>query len=161
MSSDPLTLSSKIDAAEALKLEGNDLFVAGDYQGALSKYIRMTLYLHGLQGNDQTEQMRSMLNLPSNEGKEVTNDQQKLIKQGLIACYLNIAACNLKLERFERAVEYAGKVCLFVCMRIADVFLSLFYMVMSCRFCILMRLMRKRYFGADKRTTSCGMLNLR
>jgi tetratricopeptide (TPR) repeat protein len=95
--------------AEAHKEEGNKLFKDGHYRKALGQYHKVFCYVNGLQvpvtassgeGKDD-EASRSTPASSSQVPKERVDDLKKL-KQ---SSRLNMAACYLKLEEFQKCVD--------------------------------------------------------
>ncbi|KAK9270239.1 hypothetical protein L1049_025816 [Liquidambar formosana] len=79
----------KIEAAGRKKEEGNILFKGGKYQRARKKYDKAADYV-------------------SEDGSFGDNDQ-KLIKALRVSCWLNSAACSLKINDFSGAIELCSK----------------------------------------------------
>jgi hypothetical protein len=95
------TLEEKVPVYETKKKEGTDLFSAGDYQGALHKYEEtLTLFRWVKNRNEKWRNSGIEDDDLTIEYVEV-NDQSK---EMMIALYLNIALCNLKLETWKEAI---------------------------------------------------------
>jgi tetratricopeptide (TPR) repeat protein len=97
------TISEKIDIGEKHKVDGNTHFKAQEYQKALSSYHLAILYLKGLD-NSALE-----LGLGSTT-KPLDEDKKGRITKNMISTWSNMAACYLKLERYDKAVEICDKV---------------------------------------------------
>ncbi|TNM98914.1 hypothetical protein fugu_013478 [Takifugu bimaculatus] len=80
-----------LSVAEEVKNIGNKLFKSQDWKGAVSKYNKALRYLEA--SRDQLE-----------EEEEVEKLQQKLEPTAL-SCYLNTAACHLKLQLWQEALD--------------------------------------------------------
>ncbi|CAK7347404.1 unnamed protein product [Dovyalis caffra] len=80
----------KIKAAEGKKEEGNLLFKSGKYQRAGKKYDKAASYV----GEDESFE----------------DDEQKLVAALRVTCWLNGAACSLKLNDFQGAINLCSKV---------------------------------------------------
>ncbi|XWS24094.1 hypothetical protein CRYUN_Cryun28dG0071400 [Craigia yunnanensis] len=85
-----LNRREKIDASEKKKEEGNILFKSGKYQRAGKKYDKAVDYV--------------------SEDEPFGDDEQKLVKALRISCWLNGAACSLKLNDFQGAIKLCSKV---------------------------------------------------
>ncbi|KAL1823273.1 hypothetical protein ACET3Z_010051 [Daucus carota] len=82
--------SERIQAAEMKKNEGNVLFKNGKYQRALKKYDKAATYV--------------------GEDGSFGDDSQKLVKSLRVSCWLNNAACCLRLNNYQGAIELCSKV---------------------------------------------------
>ncbi|XP_065881979.1 70 kDa peptidyl-prolyl isomerase-like isoform X2 [Euphorbia lathyris] len=80
----------KIEAANRKKEEGNLLFKSGKYQRARKKYDKAADYVV--------------------EEGSFGDDEQKLVKSLSGSCWLNGAACSLKLNDFQEAIKLCSKV---------------------------------------------------
>ncbi|XP_028053276.1 70 kDa peptidyl-prolyl isomerase-like isoform X1 [Camellia sinensis] len=80
----------KIEAAERKKEEGNILFKNRKYQRAGKKYDKAADYV--------------------SEDVSFGDDDQKLVKALRVSCWLNGAACSLKLNDFHEAIKLCSKV---------------------------------------------------
>ncbi|XVF39783.1 hypothetical protein PTKIN_Ptkin01aG0060300 [Pterospermum kingtungense] len=85
-----LNSQEKIDAAGKKKEEGNILFRSGKYQRAGKKYDEAVDYV--------------------SEDQPFGDDENKLVKALRISCWLNGAACSLKLNDFQGAIKLCSKV---------------------------------------------------
>ncbi|MBA0720740.1 hypothetical protein Golax_008345, partial [Gossypium laxum] len=85
-----LNNQEKIEAAGKKKEEGNILFKDGNYQRAGKKYDKAVDYV--------------------SEDGLFQDDEQKQIKALRISCWLNGAACSLKLSDFWGAIQLCSKV---------------------------------------------------
>lgn len=85
-----LNNSEKIEAAGKKKEEGNLLFKNGKYQRAGKKYDKAVDYV--------------------SEDESFRDDEQKLAKALRVSCWLNGAACRLKLDNFSEAVKLCSQV---------------------------------------------------
>ncbi|KAB1203961.1 Peptidyl-prolyl cis-trans isomerase FKBP62 [Morella rubra] len=82
--------SQKIEEARRRKEEGNLLFKNGKYQRAGKKYDKAADYI--------------------SDDEFFGDDEQKLAKQLQVSCWLNGAACSLKLNDFQGAIKLCSKV---------------------------------------------------
>lgn len=82
--------TSKVEAAEAIRLAGNALFAAGDYEGASSKYSQSLRYLNTEHFDDPAQAIAEPL--------------WDRIRACETACLLNRAACSLKLGKARDAI---------------------------------------------------------
>jgi len=82
--------SEKIEAASRKKEEGNLLFKTGKYQQAGKKYEKAADYI--------------------SEDESFGDDEEKLAKQIRVSCWLNRAACSLKLNDFQGAIKLCSQV---------------------------------------------------
>lgn len=80
----------KIEAAERKKEEGNILFKNRKYQRAGKKYDKAADYV--------------------SEDVSFGDNDQKLVKALKVSCWLNGAACSLKLNDFHEAIKLCSKV---------------------------------------------------
>ncbi|KAF2309622.1 hypothetical protein GH714_004324 [Hevea brasiliensis] len=80
----------KIETACRKKEEGNILFKSGKYQRAAKKYDKAADYVV--------------------EEGSFGDDEQKLVKSLRASCWLNGAACGLKLDDFQGAISLCSKV---------------------------------------------------
>lgn len=85
-----MTNDERIQTAEIKKEEGNELFKKGKHQRAWKKYDKAATYV----------------------GEDVSfeDDNQKLAKCLRVSCWLNSAACCLKLNDFKGAIELCSQV---------------------------------------------------
>ncbi|KAG2692399.1 hypothetical protein I3843_08G051600 [Carya illinoinensis] len=82
--------SEKIEAARRRKEEGNILFQKGKYHRAGKKYDKAAEHI--------------------SDDESFGDDEQKLAKQLRVSCWLNAAACSLKLNDFQGAIMLCSKV---------------------------------------------------
>jgi tetratricopeptide (TPR) repeat protein len=83
---------SNIAAAEKFKTEGNEFFSKGDMTNAILSYHKSLLYLRAVTSNS-------------------SNEHKSKVKQLRIACYLNLAAAQLREGRnLEKVVKYCNEV---------------------------------------------------
>jgi len=87
---EPRTKEEKIDFAKKKKHQGGVLFKDGDYEGAVQRWTQAVAYF------DQIWDM--------------TPDQQKDVTEIKSACYSNLAACYLKLKKYEKARDNCTEV---------------------------------------------------
>ncbi|KAK0576333.1 hypothetical protein LWI29_015602 [Acer saccharum] len=80
----------KTEAAGRKKEEGNLLFKNGKYQRAGKKYDKAADYV--------------------SEDGSFADDEQPLVKSLRVSCWLNGAACSLKLNDFQEAIKLCSKV---------------------------------------------------
>ncbi|XP_077233863.1 70 kDa peptidyl-prolyl isomerase-like isoform X2 [Tasmannia lanceolata] len=85
-----MTSHERTEAAGRKKDEGNRLFKGGKYRQATKRYDKATDYV--------------------NEDGQYEEDDLKLVKFLRVSCWLNNAACNLKLSDFQEAIKLCSKV---------------------------------------------------
>ncbi|KAK7310766.1 hypothetical protein RJT34_08479 [Clitoria ternatea] len=85
-----LNSTEKIEVAGRKKEEGNVLFKASNYQRARKKYDKATDFV--------------------SEDGSFGDDEQKLAKALRVSCWLNSAACSLKLNDFPGAIKLCSQV---------------------------------------------------
>ncbi|KAA8528448.1 hypothetical protein F0562_035803 [Nyssa sinensis] len=85
-----ITHLERIEAAGKKKEEGNILFKNGKYQRAGKKYDKAADYV--------------------SDDVSFGDDDQKLVKALRVSCWLNGAACSLKLNDFQGAIKLCSKV---------------------------------------------------
>ncbi|TNY20277.1 hypothetical protein DMC30DRAFT_417118 [Rhodotorula diobovata] len=116
------------DAFET-RLEGNELFKAGELQQALRKYHQVLLVLKGINWQSEPQKVvdssEPLTEVDEDEAKEIEaaegkgkekektpaaagdEDMGQQIKTALLNTYLNSAAIYIKQERWQRALESA------------------------------------------------------
>ncbi|KAK4434339.1 peptidyl-prolyl isomerase [Sesamum alatum] len=82
--------TERIEAAARKKEEGNHLFQNGKYQRAAKKYDKAADYV--------------------GEDGSLTDDDDKVVKSLRVSCWLNGAACSLKLNNFGEAIILCSKI---------------------------------------------------
>ncbi|KAL0368926.1 UNVERIFIED_CONTAM: peptidyl-prolyl isomerase [Sesamum calycinum] len=82
--------TERIEAAARKKEEGNQLFKNGKYQRAAKKYDKAADYV--------------------GEDGSLTDDDEKVVKSLRVSCWLNGAACSLKLNNFGEAINLCSKI---------------------------------------------------
>ncbi|KAL5706703.1 peptidylprolyl isomerase [Ranunculus cassubicifolius] len=80
----------RVEAAEKKKEEGNMLFKNGKYQRATRKYDKAAAYIV--------------------DDGDFEGGDEKLTKSLRVSCWLNHAACSLKLNHFQDAINLCSKV---------------------------------------------------
>lgn len=80
----------KIEAAEKIKNSGNDLYKIGKFQRAAKKYDKAVNHI--------------------NEDEPFEGGEEKLVRTLRVSCWLNHAACCLKLKDFQEAIKLCSKV---------------------------------------------------
>ncbi|KAG1341813.1 peptidyl-prolyl cis-trans isomerase FKBP62 [Cocos nucifera] len=85
-----MSVLEKIEAAEKLKKAGNDLYKIGKFQRAAKKYDKAVNHI--------------------NEDGPFEGGEEKLVKTLRVSCWLNHAACCLKLKDFQGAIKLCSKV---------------------------------------------------
>ncbi|XP_061691980.1 peptidyl-prolyl cis-trans isomerase D [Syngnathoides biaculeatus] len=76
-----------MSVAEDIKKIGNNLFKSQDWNGAINKYSKALRYLEV--GGDVLEE----------------DAVQRKLEPAVLSCYLNTAACKLKLQQWQEAVD--------------------------------------------------------
>ncbi|CAD6206518.1 unnamed protein product [Miscanthus lutarioriparius] len=84
-----MSAHEKLEAAEKSKVAGNDLFKIGKFQRAANKYNKRGYV---------------------NEDGHFEDEPEKLIKTLRVSCWLNHAACCLKLKDFTQAISLCSKI---------------------------------------------------
>ncbi|ORX50276.1 TPR-like protein [Piromyces finnis] len=88
----------KLEIGQENRLKGNEYFKEKDYKKALKSYYTALLYTTGLKSNLEF-------------GPKVNNEQlNDDIDKCLISIYNNMALCQMKIEKYERAVQSCTKV---------------------------------------------------
>ncbi|KAL0432594.1 UNVERIFIED_CONTAM: peptidyl-prolyl isomerase [Sesamum latifolium] len=85
-----LSNTERIEAAARKKEEGNQLFKNGKYQRAAKKYDKAADYV--------------------GEDGSLADDDEKVVKSLRVSCWLNGAACSLKLNNFGEAINLCSKI---------------------------------------------------
>ncbi|XP_025797658.1 peptidyl-prolyl cis-trans isomerase FKBP62-like isoform X2 [Panicum hallii] len=85
-----MSAHEKLEAAEKSKVAGNDLFKIGKFHRAAKKYNKALNYI--------------------NEDGQFEDEVEKLMKTARVSCWLNHAACCLKLKDFAQAISLCSKV---------------------------------------------------
>lgn len=91
---------------------GNEQFKAKNYKKAIGHYMQIGLFLTGppFSGGDAGG-MAGLMGGGGGEAKEkLTEEQQTAVDQLTLAANLNLSACYLKEEKYEKAVLRATKV---------------------------------------------------
>lgn len=114
--------SEKIEAARRRKEEGNILFQKGKYHRAGKKYDKVIQYVHGFVCVSKSSVHLISFKFLScfvvfcqaaehiSDDESFGDDEQKLAKQLRVSCWLNAAACSLKLNDFQGAIMLCSKV---------------------------------------------------
>lgn len=97
----PLSLDEKVERAEALKAQGNEHFKSGAYQEAARSYYNAYLHTKGL-----GDKLPFGVDAQSSKDADGPTAQARELSRVLL---LNLAACQLKLERYERALYYCDE----------------------------------------------------
>ncbi|KAI9340261.1 hypothetical protein BDR26DRAFT_895571 [Obelidium mucronatum] len=105
-----LSLSEKIERGRELKEEGNAQFkTAGSDAAKLQKAMRLyhesINYLSGLDSSQFTAMMPG-----AGKAEKLTDAQKKEIDETVVACYNNMAACQVKMQRWDRVVANTNQV---------------------------------------------------
>ncbi|WOL03081.1 70 kDa peptidyl-prolyl isomerase-like isoform X1 [Canna indica] len=87
-----MTAREKIQAAERIKNSGNDLFKIGKFHRAAKRYDKAVKYVDG------------------NGDGTFEDDEEKIVKSLRVSCWLNSAACCLKLKDFQGAIRLCSQV---------------------------------------------------
>ncbi|CAB3996223.1 Peptidyl-prolyl cis-trans isomerase D [Paramuricea clavata] len=91
--------SEVFEVAEKIKTIGNEQFKLGNYEVALKKYFKAIRYLEHIDSNISS----------SSDNEDNKNDKEKAMTV-VLPCYLNSAACYLKLKNYEEAVINCSEV---------------------------------------------------
>uniref|UniRef100_A0A3Q4H4H7 peptidylprolyl isomerase n=1 Tax=Neolamprologus brichardi TaxID=32507 RepID=A0A3Q4H4H7_NEOBR len=75
-----------LSVAEDVKIMGNNLFKSQDWKGAVKKYSKALRYLEVC-------------------GEQVEEEAQKKLEPTALSCYLNTAACKLKMQLWQEALD--------------------------------------------------------
>lgn len=87
----------RLNAAEAIRVQGNEFFKQADYKGAAGLYSKAMRYARiRTYGPDNPPQL--------------TEEQQKKATQAEVSCMLNRAACRLKLGRNQEVLDDCNSV---------------------------------------------------
>eukprot|EP00064_Thunnus_orientalis_P016473 superscaffoldBa00003278_g16539 len=82
----PEKVDKVLSVAEDVKNIGNNLFKSQDWKTAVKKYSKALRYL-------------------AESGDQLEEDVQKKLEPTAISCFLNTAACNLKMQLWQEAVD--------------------------------------------------------
>ncbi|MCO5564326.1 hypothetical protein L7F22_017986 [Adiantum nelumboides] len=85
-----MNATEKLEAAAKKKEEGNAFFKAGNYWRAAKRYERAAIYIE--------------------QDKPFSGDEKQQVQALKLSCYLNCAACKLKLNEFRVAVDLCSRV---------------------------------------------------
>ncbi|XP_046853166.1 peptidyl-prolyl cis-trans isomerase D-like [Xenia sp. Carnegie-2017] len=95
------------DVAEVIKKIGNEQFKLGNYEIALKKYLKAQRYMDQIDSDvsstDEEEEKK-------NTNESANEENVKRHKSIVMPCYLNSAACYLKLKNNEEAVNSCSEV---------------------------------------------------
>eukprot|EP01120_Amphizonella_sp_Union-15-10_P010974 TRINITY_DN4554_c0_g4_i1.p1 TRINITY_DN4554_c0_g4~~TRINITY_DN4554_c0_g4_i1.p1 ORF type:complete len:804 (+),score=233.03 TRINITY_DN4554_c0_g4_i1:103-2412(+) len=81
----PMTKKEKLELATARKTHGNTLFSSLDYASAVTRYTQALGYLSDV--------------------FDLSPDEKLLVNKEKLSCYLNLAACFLKLNSMKKVIE--------------------------------------------------------
>ncbi|KAJ1557919.1 Ribosomal biogenesis protein las1l [Nowakowskiella sp. JEL0078] len=96
-----LTTLEKLENAKIKKTEGNELFKHQEYSKAIRLYHEAILFLRGLDSS-KIDGIGAMASAGSSTPK-IPQEVLDEIKLNLVACYSNLAACQLKLSNWTGA----------------------------------------------------------
>ncbi|KAJ0394340.1 hypothetical protein ATCC90586_007061 [Pythium insidiosum] len=101
-----LSVAEKIEQGELLKRQANVLVKRGDFKAATSRYAKVFAYVNGLstQGDAMAQYASRSAHMSASAA------EGEAIQALKIACWSNMALCQLKLGRGDRAVELCDKV---------------------------------------------------
>ncbi|KAJ3012475.1 UNVERIFIED_CONTAM: hypothetical protein HDU68_001173 [Siphonaria sp. JEL0065] len=104
-----LTLAQKIVKGKDLKEQGNAEFKtagvdASKLQKAMRLYHESINYLSGLDSSQFTAMM------PGAKTEKLLDTQKAEIDDTVVACYNNMAACQVKLQRWDRVIANTNQV---------------------------------------------------
>jgi hypothetical protein len=110
----PRDVDGKIARAAQLKELGNEQFKAKAYKKAIGHYMQVGLFLTGppFSGGDAGGGMAGMFGGSSggSQQEKLTAEQQETVDQLMFTANLNLSACYLKEEKWEKATLRATKV---------------------------------------------------
>mmetsp|Transcript_19176 Transcript_19176/g.31436 ORF Transcript_19176/g.31436 Transcript_19176/m.31436 type:complete len:175 (-) Transcript_19176:888-1412(-) len=92
-----LSTREKIDAAIALKDEGNGMIKRGEVKACIGKYRTVFAYVNGLTGASDSMARYST--------SHISDEEEEEVKKLKVSVYSNLALAYLKLERWEKAIE--------------------------------------------------------
>ncbi|GBG30106.1 Peptidyl-prolyl cis-trans isomerase FKBP5 [Hondaea fermentalgiana] len=99
----PSTVAAKIEAATALKNEGNALLQSGELRKAARKYRTVFLYVNGLVGcEDEVAKFTPKEDI-------LASGEEDEIKSLKVATYTNLALAYLKLDEAGKAADVANR----------------------------------------------------
>ena len=107
----PRSVEAKIAHAVGQKQAGNGRFKAKEYKKAIGHYLQIGLFLTGPPFGSGAGSDIGMLGGDSSQDK-LTEEQQKAVDQLLVTADLNLSACYLKEEKYEKAAARASNVLL-------------------------------------------------
>ena len=96
----------KVEKAEELKAEGNELFRKGDHQGAVAKYAFGYMYVKGL-----GDTAGGLTGMGGGAGADSLSPEERArVDAASTSIQLNQAACYLKLQKWQKAVAVCSRV---------------------------------------------------
>ncbi len=99
-----------MEMAFRLKDEGNIFFKNKDYKKAISKYVRVNLYLKGLiEDKSSAGQDPAMSMLTKRKKETLDADEKKTCNELQAVVYLNLAVSFHIEKNFQKAIENAKK----------------------------------------------------
>jgi tetratricopeptide (TPR) repeat protein len=103
------TIEDRIAQGEEYKRKGNELFKAGKYKSAISKYGTVLAFIRGLPGSKRgLDGVAAMVNTTG--AAAVVSQQQELDTTELEKVTLqNIATCHMKLQNNQEALQFCSK----------------------------------------------------
>lgn len=97
------TISEKIATGEEYKKKGNSFYSEQQFKKALSSYHFAHLYLKGL----DNAPLKGIV--PEGEN-EISQELKAKIKLLQVQTFSNMAACYLKTDQYDKAIEFCDKV---------------------------------------------------
>ena len=95
-------LRRRLSAAEMLKTEGNDMFVAGKFVAALNEYeYAVQLFAHEMANLDRDQEGAGL----GAQGRGLSSDDLPRIQGVRVPCLLNAAACHIKIGGADHLVK--------------------------------------------------------
>jgi len=94
-----------LDDARQYKANGNDLFSAQNWTKALQQYHLANLILKGLCGTSGENDATLGMAKKAVDGNELTETEKKEALELQVTVKLNLAACLLKVDKPQRAVD--------------------------------------------------------
>lgn len=104
------SIGDRIAKGEEYKSKGNELFKAGKYKSAISKYGTVLAYIRGLPGSKRgLDGVASMINSSQEGVSDITTEQELSTTELEKVTLQNIATCHLKLLNYADALSFCNK----------------------------------------------------
>lgn len=113
-----LSVQNKLDTALQLKEQGNNAVQQQDYTKALSYYTKAYAYFTGVDYSSNNNNSNSNNGLPlqfftqqqQSRQSQINDQQRNIIHELEISISNNVSLCYIKLNKPDKAVQYANRV---------------------------------------------------